>query len=508
MKKIVTGEALNKVIIDAVNLICNPVEDSIGPKGTNSIVSTSDLPTFITNDGVTIARNIESDDLCINAILELIKEAAIKTDELVGDGTTTTLTLVKSIIKESFQLVSNGMSKYEISNKLLKEVKEIEIHLKESSIEANEKAKRNIAITASGKKEYGEMIYEVASKIKNINGIKITTGIKEETKVTYFKGYEIDTIIASDYFFKENNLIDLKKTYILISNNKISDWEDVSDIINECFNNKKNLVIFADDYEDDIISYILSLNYENDLKIYLLKNPECGIRKFLISEDLINLSEARIINADFYLGSLENIKITKDKTSMYFNTNIKKYLEKISSDIEKLDDSFDIEFYQRRKSMLENGLALIEVGGKTNSEIREAKMHFDDAINAIFSLDDGASLGGGVAYLEIASKLNKDYILKKVLEMPFKKIIENSMLDFDDIKEEIVKSDFKKVYNVIKNEFEDTINTTVLDSTKVLISSLNSAISISNLLLTTNSLIINEKNDYKNINDIMCEKIW
>ena len=225
----------------------------------------------------------------------------------------------------------------------------------------------------------------------------------------------------------------------------------------------------------------------------MLKNPEYGIRKFLISQDIAKISGAKIFKEDYYFGALKEIKINKEKTTMCFDINAKDYVNKINLAINDLNDEFDIEFYQRRKSMLENGLALIEVGGKTNTEIRETKMHFDDAINAIFSLDDGVSLGGGISYLEVAEKLNEKFILKNILEKPFKKIIDNAMLDYTEIKNEIVKSNYKKVYNLITDKFENIDDTTVLDSTKVLISSLNSAISIASLLLTTNSLIINEK---------------
>lgn len=493
MKKVISGKDLDKIIIEAVNLICNPVESSIGPKGTNSIIASTDLPTFITNDGVTIARNVESEDLCINAILEILKESSIKTDELVGDGTTTSLVLVKSIIEESYKLINNGISKYEINSELIKERNEIVKYLKNISHKPSEKEKRSIAITSSGKREYGEIIYEVASKIKNKNGIKITTGTKENTKVLYFKGYEIDTIIASDYFFKDSNLIELKNPYILVTNNKIENLENISDIINDCLDRKKDLVILADDYDEVLINNVLSINYDNDLNIYLLKNPEYGIRKFLISQDIAKISGAKIFKEDYYFGALKEIKINKEKTTMCFDINAKDYVNKINLAINDLNDEFDIEFYQRRKSMLENGLALIEVGGKTNTEIRETKMHFDDAINAIFSLDDGVSLGGGISYLEVAEKLNEKFILKNILEKPFKKIIDNAMLDYTAIKNEIVKSNYKKVYNLITDKFENIDDTTVLDSTKVLISSLNSAISIASLLLTTNSLIINEK---------------
>lgn len=496
MKKVITGEELKRIIKESVDLLCDTVSMTLGPKGTNAIISSSALPAFITNDGVTIARNVESDDIAINSILEILKESSIKTDELVGDGTTTTLVLLKAIIEETMKLINENMTVYEIKNELLKEEKIInEFIISESHI-PNEKELLSIAITSSGSEKAGENIYEVASKIKNKMGVEIKTSSKPETKLTFYKGYSMDTNLASPYFFKDRNVIKLTNPYVIISNEKIYDLESLSEIINKSIEDNRDLIIFAQDFEESLIDNILSLNYDDESNIYLFKNPEFGKRQYLINNDLMKISNSKEFKNDFNhndIGEFKEIVIDKDKTMIYFENEIDTYIEELNQEITELKDDFEIEFYEKRISMLKDGLALIEVGGKTLSEARELKMHYDDAINSVYSALDGINIGAGLTYLKSANILEEKSILKKVLCVPFEQILKNAGIDFESIKTEIIDNSFSKIYNVKLDAFENVDKTTVLDSTKVLTASLSNAISIAILLLMTKSLVINEQ---------------
>ena len=467
MKKVIMGEKLDEIVINAVNLLCDTVSTTLGPKGNNAIISASSLPAFVTNDGVTIARNIESDDIEINTILEILKEASIKTDEIVGDGTTTTLVLLKELMNYTSLLVKKGISKYDIKRKLNAEEIIIKELIKKYSHIPNNEELKSIAITSAKDENIGLIIYDVFKKIKNIVGIDITTSNKESTVVTFYKGYTIDTLIASQYFFKDTNEIKLINPYI----------------------------IMAPDFDEDVVNKVLSLNFDNEVKIYLLKNPEFGKRQYTLLNDLQSICNCKTYKNIFNhknVGGVKEVIIDKDKTHFYFEHNINDYISKVEREKENLNDDFEIEYYEKRISMLKNGLATIEVGAKTVSEAREIKMHYDDSLHAISSAINGVSVGGGITYLKVSSFLNNDFILKEILKSPFRQILKNANLNYEDIEKEITNK-YQRIYNVKTDSYENVENTSVLDSTEVLIKSLENAISITNLLLNTNSLVINEQ---------------
>lgn len=504
MKKVIKGIILQNVIDESLSLLCDTVSSSLGPKGNNSIISSSDFPAFITNDGVTIARNIESDDLAINAVLDILKEASIKTDDEVGDGTTTTLVLLKAIMDYAKKMMVDGLSKYEIKNKIVSEEEKIIMMIKNESFKPSLKDLKNIARTSAKEREIGDIIYEVVSKIKNISGVSINVGNREETNVFYFKGYEFDTNMASPYFFKDKDNLVLNNPYVLISEDVLENIEDISTLVNKAYNDKRDVFILASDYNPDFVNQVLSYNYETDLKIYLLKNPEFGKRQYILIKDLLNICSSSVFKNNFNYGNVGNtqkIVIDKDKTHFYFEKNMESYIKETQLEIEKLKDEFEIDYQNRRISMLSDGLAKVEVGGKTLSEAREKKMHFDDALHATYSALTGVNVGGSFTYLKVAYSLEDENIFKYVLFEPFKKILLNAGLDWKNIYDEIVK-DFKKVYNAKTCEFENIDETSIIDSTEVLIQSIKTAVSIANLLLSIDSLVINEKIKNIDINEV------
>lgn len=505
LKKVINNDELRKKINEAISILCGTVKTTLGPKGNNIIIDHSIFSPFITNDGVTIAQNIESNDEAINTILEFVKEAAIKTNETVGDGTTTTLVLLEAIYNEGLKLVNNGLSPILLKNKLDAKLTNIEKMILEKSHLPNAKELTNIASVSANNSDVGKLISDVYFKVKNHNAINIIEG-DNITTTTFLKGYTLETNITSDYYFKDSKELTIDKSKILLVNNYLDNINNVSEIINYVISNNANLIIIANEYNEYFINEILSLYINNDIKIYLLKNPEYGAKQYCILKDISIFSNAKIIdNTDYILtnslGDIDNINITSENTIFNFKHN-KKIDKRIIEIKDEINNNNNIEFINRRIAMFNNGLATICVGAQTTTEKRELKMRYDDALCAIKSACNGVIPGSGLILLEISDSLKENneinILFKNILITPFKQILHNAGVDYNEIYNNIKKMNYTKIYNINNNNFEDINKTLVLDSTEVVINSLKNACSIASMLLTTNSLVINECSNNSN----------
>lgn len=509
MRKVIVGEELKNKMKEAIDLLCNTVKVTLGPKGSNIIIDHSEFSPFITNDGVTIAENVESDDEAINTILELAKESTIRTNESVGDGTTTTLVLLQSIFNEGLKFIEKGVSPIILKKELDDLAKEVIYKIKLKSRKPKSKELLNIAQISANDKEIGKIVFEVYSKIKDKNSISIKEG-SIDTLVNYLMGYTFDTIVASEYFFTEEKEINYKSPYILISDSSLEDIEELSDILNKIYKDNKSLVIIANDYGDMFINEMLSLVLNHNYNIILLKTPEYGIKQMNILKDIESISLGKIVSSDFnfnVLGVAKNIKINKDRSTIefIFNDKVRDRIQVLKDELKKETDSYEKEFYNRRISMLKRGTAEIIVGAPTKTERREKIMRFEDALCSLESSKDGILVGGGMSLFEIGMSLEEtnsaSTILKSSLISPIKQIINNSGLKEDPIISEIVNSKFDKIFNAQTENFEFVKGTKILDSKEVVVNSFINAISIAGMLLTTTSLVINEnKNISKNLN--------
>ncbi len=512
MKIVISGQELQEKMTFAVNLLCNTVKSTIGPKGSNIIIDHSAFSPFITNDGVTIAQNIESEDQITNTILELAKEASIKTNDLVGDGTTTTLVLLQVIFNEGLKEINNGKNPIILKKELEESLSKIIIKIKEESKKSTLKDLENIALTSSSSKEIAKIITEAFKITKNKESIKIIEQENNSINLIYKKGYSIDTLLASPYFFADKKEISEENLSVILINNYIQEIEEISIYLNDAITNKKSLIVLAEDYSELVINEVLSINEYSNNKIYLLKIPEYGKNKYDLLKDLELITKAKIINdlaniSFENLGLIENIKIDCSQSTFYFNEN-----NKINEKIKELKSLFDNteeynEYLAKRISMLETGIIEILIGAPTITERREKKMRADDCLCAINSAKDGFVTGSGLTLYKISDSFQKENqsisnILLKALQEPFKEIMFNSGLDYKEIISEIKLSNYQKVYNVISEKFENIASSTVKDPTKVVIDSLINATSIASILLTTTSLIVNEyKNNTNKIND-------
>lgn len=505
LKKVIRGKALQEKMLYAIELLCDTVKSTLGPQGSNVLIDHSAFTPFITNDGVTIAENIECEDAAINTILELAKEASINTNSLVGDGTTTTLVLLQQLINYGFDEVNKGKNPITLKKELEKDLNFIISKLKEFSKNPSDDDLESIAITSSNSVEIGKIVGEAYIKVRNKNAIKIKENINEETKVLYQKGYTIDTLLASSYFLIDAKM-EITNPLVILVNHQISNLEEIAIYLNYSLKKDKSLIILADDYNDDVINDVLSINSELEKKIILLKIPEYGNNKQAQLKDLELISSSKIIteltdmNVD-YLGQVEGVTVTEEETNFYFlpSPSINKKVEELFK-LETEDP-----FIQKRIAMFNNGIINILVGAATTTERREKKMRFDDALCAISAASKGIVVGSGLTFCRVAehiTHLGKSQIFQKVLQEPFKQIMYNSGLNSSEIISKIKKENYSIVYNAKANKFESVNETTVLDPTDVVISSLKNATSIATMLLTTTSLIINEYNNNSHkIND-------
>lgn len=506
MKKVVTNKELQDKIDEAIELLCGTVKKTLGPKGNNIIIDHSSFSPFITNDGVTIARNIESDDEITNTILELAKESSIKTDDKVGDGTTTTLVLLESIYKNGRKAIEKGINPILLKKEIDKFLPTLIEKIKKKSYLPEKKDLKRIAKISSNSEEIGNIVSEVFDKIKTKNSITLSESQNEKTEVIYKHGYILETLIASDYFFKDKEYIDLNNPLVLVIDNYVNDLNKLENAFNFIIDNKKSLLIFAEDYSDKFINEILSLYLYHNINIYLLKIPEYGKNKLDVIDDLVLISNCKVIENEEYIsldmfGESSHIKIEKKETIISFKKN-----KKIEKKVEELKQNNSNEFSNKRIAMFNYGLAEIKVGAITNAERREKKMRYEDSLCALESSKDGVIPGSGIVLYEVSESLSSqneiEQIFKQALKEPFNQIMINSGLNNEEIIKEIKKSKYKKIYNVYNDNFENINNTEVLDSLNVVINSLANATSTASMLLTTTSLIINEyQNNINKIND-------
>ena len=271
MKKIVSGKILRENMLEAINLLCDTVKQTLGPRGNNVIIDHSNFSPFITNDGVTIAENIESDDPVIGSIIEIAKEASIKTNENVGDGTTTTLILLQSIINLAEKHINNGVNPISLKNDLNKELENILKQLKMLKLKTSSQIRKNIAIISAKDNDIGNLVSDIAEKVNDKSAITIKEDSGKDIRVKYIKGYSCEITHPSEYYFGESKNLELTDAYILIINNIVDDIDKISSCLNESIINNKGLIILAKDFDDYLVNYIMSLNLEKKATCIMAK---------------------------------------------------------------------------------------------------------------------------------------------------------------------------------------------------------------------------------------------
>jgi len=494
MKKVVSGVELKSKIGEALDILCDTVSSTLGPTGNNVLINNDEDFPFITNDGVTIASSIESEDLVIDTILDIAKEASLKTDEIVGDGTTTTLVLLKSIYEEGLKEISSGKNPITIKKELNEELNNILRQIDGLKRKPTNDDLISVGSISAGDIEIGKFLVSIFDRVKHKYAIRITTSNNEKTYYKIDKGYSIDTDIPN--IIQED--IEMDNCYIGILRGYLSDLNVLSDIINECINLNKNLVILSSDYDENIERELLAYFNDKPNKIYVFKTPDYGKRKITIENDIAHLSKANIKNVDYEkvyssdFGKVNKIIVNKNGVIIINDIDAGKKINEIEQVLDKCEDDYEKEFHMNRLSKFQSGIATVYVGGNSKTEKKELVMRYIDAVSAIDMAYNGVSIGEGITLLKVSHSI-ENTILKKALTVPFLKIMENAGENAIGRMNDIENSNFNKIYNFRLGAYENIDDTKIIDPTLVIMETIKNAVSIASMLLTTNYLVIKEK---------------
>ena len=522
-KEIKFGEDARKKMLDGVNKLADTVKVTLGPKGRNVVLDKSFGAPLITNDGVTIAKEIELDDPYENIGARLVKEVATKTNDIAGDGTTTATVLAQAIIKEGVKNVAAGGDPMAIKRGIDKAVESAVEGLKGISSEIN--GKEDIARVASisaNSNEIGELIAEAMEKVSKDGVITIEESKTATTGLNVVEGMQFDKGYISPYFVTDTDKMEtvMENPYILITDKKISNIQEILPLLESLMQQSGKLLIIADDIESEALSTLVLNKLRGVLNVAAVKAPGFGDRRKEMLEDIAVLTGGEVITSDLglelkdttieQLGRAKQVKIQKENTIIVDGAGdkakIQERVKQIKAQIEETKSSFDKENLQERLAKIAGGVAVIEVGAATEVEMKEKKLRIEDALSATkAAVEEGIVAGGGTALVNIMPAVEKCLdglseeekigakIVLKALEEPVRQIATNAGLEGAVILNKIKSSEDGIGFNAAKEEYVDMKKTGIVDPTKVTRSALQNAASIASMILTTESVVTEKK---------------
>ena len=522
-KEIKFGEDARKKMLDGVNKLADTVKVTLGPKGRNVVLDKSFGAPLITNDGVTIAKEIELDDPYENIGARLVKEVATKTNDIAGDGTTTATVLAQAIIKEGVKNVAAGGDPMAIKRGIDKAVESAVEGLKGISSEIN--GKEDIARVASisaNSNEIGELIAEAMEKVSKDGVITIEESKTATTGLNVVEGMQFDKGYISPYFVTDTDKMEtvMENPYILITDKKISNIQEILPLLESLMQQSGKLLIIADDIESEALSTLVLNKLRGVLNVAAVKAPGFGDRRKEMLEDIAVLTGGEVITSDLglelkdttieQLGRAKQVKIQKENTIIVDGAGDKEKLsarvKQIKAQLEETTSEFDKEKLQERLAKIAGGVAVIEVGAATEVEMKEKKLRIEDALSATkAAVEEGIVAGGGTALVNIMPAVEKCLdglseeekigakIVLKALEEPVRQIATNAGLEGAVILNKIKSSEDGIGFNAAKEEYVDMKKTGIVDPTKVTRSALQNAASIASMILTTESVVTEKK---------------
>ncbi len=522
-KKIQFGFEAIKSLEAGVNKLANAVKLTLGPKGRNVVLDRKHGVPLITNDGVTIAKEITLPDAFENMGANLIKEVSIKTNDIAGDGTTTACVLAQSIIFEGIKNYSAGANQIILKKGIQKAVGVCVEELKKQSVSVNSATEIfQIASISAGDEDIGELIAEGFKKVGNEGVINVEENKTMKTELKIVEGLQFDRGYLSHYMITDTEKLQaiFQKAYILITDKKISSLQEILPILESVSSQGASLLIIADDIEMEVLSTLVVNKLRGALSVVAVKAPMYSDRRKAVLEDIAVLTGGKYISDDFGISfkditlsdlGIANIKVTKDNTTITNGNGnkdaIAKRIKEIKGQISKAESDFDKEKLQERLSKFTGGIAVIYVGCATEVELNEKKLRIEDAVSATRSaLEEGIVAGGGVALLScekavknLILNLNGDEktgaeIILKSLSAPLRIIAENSGVEGGVVIENIRNNGAKDYgYNALTNEYCDMIKCGIIDPTKVVRTAIENASSVASTLLTTECLVAEEE---------------
>ena len=522
-KVIKFNEDARKALEVGVDTLADAVKITLGPKGRNVVLDKGyGIPT-ITNDGVTIAKEIELKDPIENLGAQIVKEVATKSNDVAGDGTTTATVLAQALIKEGLKMVASGATPVFIRKGMEKASKKVieELIKRAKKIESNEEIAQVGAISASDR-EIGELIAQAMAKVGESGVITVEEAKSLDTTLEVVEGMQFDNGYLSPYMVSDSErmVVELDSPFVLITDKKISSMKELLPILEKTVEMGRPMLIIAEDVEGEALATLVVNKLRGTLNIAAVKAPAFGDRRKAMLQDIAILTGGEVISeekgikletADInFLGQAKKVRITKDNTVIVDGLGAKEDIAarvgQIKNAIEETTSDYDREKLQERLAKLSGGVAVIKVGAATETEMKEKKLRIEDALNATkAAVEEGIVPGGGTILVQIAKAI-EDFklegeeglgvdIVKKALYAPMRQIALNAGLDAGVVIEKVKSSEEGIGFDAAKEEYVDMVKTGIIDPTKVTRSAIQNAISVSSVLLTTEVAVANEKEE-------------
>ena len=516
-KEILFNEEARRALGRGVDQLANAVKVTLGPKGRNVVLDKKFGSPTITNDGVTIARDIELPDPFENMGAQLVKEVATKTNDVAGDGTTTATVLAQAMIQEGMRNVAAGANPMILKKGIETAVKTLVEEIKKRSIKVSGKAEiAQVASVSAADEEIGGLIAEAMEKVGNDGVITVEESKGLQTALNVVEGMQFDRGYISPYMVTDPDRMEavMDNPYILITDRKISAIADMLPTLEKVVKVGKELLIIAEDVEGEALATLVVNRLRGTFKAVAVKAPGFGDRRKAMLEDIAILTGGTVITEDMGrkldsveledLGTARQVRITKDETTIIDGAGdkdvIAKRVNQIRAQVEETSSDFDREKLQERLAKLSGGVAVIEVGAATEVEMKDKKLRIEDALNATrAAVEEGIVAGGGTTFIDIIPALNTleatgdvqtgINLVKRAVEEPLRQIAYNAGLEGSVVVEKVKNTEAGVGFNALTEEYIDMVKAGIVDPAKVTRSALKNAASIASLVLTTETIV-------------------
>ncbi|HDM8846761.1 chaperonin GroEL [Staphylococcus aureus] len=525
VKQLKFSEDARQAMLRGVDQLANAVKVTIGPKGRNVVLDKEFTAPLITNDGVTIAKEIELEDPYENMGAKLVQEVANKTNEIAGDGTTTATVLAQAMIQEGLKNVTSGANPVGLRQGIDKAVKVAVEALHENSQKVENKNEiAQVGAISAADEEIGRYISEAMEKVGNDGVITIEESNGLNTELEVVEGMQFDRGYQSPYMVTDSDkmVAELERPYILVTDKKISSFQDILPLLEQVVQSNRPILIVADEVEGDALTNIVLNRMRGTFTAVAVKAPGFGDRRKAMLEDLAILTGAQVITDDLgldlkdasidMLGTASKVEVTKDNTTFVDGdgdeNSIDARVSQLKSQIEETESDFDREKLQERLAKLAGGVAVIKVGAASETELKERKLRIEDALNSTrAAVEEGIVAGGGTALVNVYQKVSEIKaegdietgvnIVLKALTAPVRQIAENAGLEGSVIVERLKNAEPGVGFNAATNEWVNMLEAGIVDPTKVTRSALQHAASVAAMFLTTEAVVasIPEKNN-------------
>ena len=516
-KQILFDEEARRALGRGVDALANAVKVTLGPKGRNVVLDKKYGAPTITNDGVTIARDIELEDPFENMGAQLVKEVATKTNDIAGDGTTTATLLAQAMIQEGMRNVVAGANPMIVKKGIETAVKTLVEEIKSKAQKVETKAKiAQVAAISSGDTEVGDLIAEAMEKVGKDGVITVEESKSMDTNLSVVEGMQFDRGYISPYMVTDTEKMEavMDDPYVLITDRKISSVADILPVLEQVVKQGKQIVIIAEDLDGEALATIVVNKLRGTFKALAVKAPGFGDRRKAMLEDIAILTGGTVISEEIGrkldsvtledLGRARQVRSTKEETTIVDGAGDKAQIagrvDQLKKQIADTTSDFDREKLQERLAKLSGGVAVVEIGAATEVEMKDKKYRVEDALNATrAAVEEGIVAGGGTTFIDILPALDKIKaegdvkvgieIVKRAVEAPVRQIAENAGLEGSVVVDSVKKAGDGVGFNALENSYVDMIGAGIVDPAKVTRSALQNAASIAAMVLTTETLV-------------------